>query len=298
MPNGAYRAERNVLRLVQSLHLRGYQRLRIAPAMAPSGGYWRCTITPVSNILRTHGARTADFDRLTAHYSSGAEREYFGWSDAKHASPDRLAELFTSRFPAIAEAGRGSDWLYAGWYIEMLHLTYPTSLPIADADWETPHDCLVTVGDPADVRIPLPPPGEAGVPTASRREWLTADGFVELTTLRSDSIEQFAFDHVQSAPCDNLVYVALRGDEVVYVGKATSFRRRYDRGHVRWLRGEKTNSEEQRLRWVAEVAIGPVTFYGRECDPTSLATEERKLIAELRPKLNMTHNRDRKDADQ
>ena len=167
MPSPGYEPERNVLRLVQSLHVRGYQRLRIAPSMSPSGGYWRCAITSVANILRRHGALSADHFQLTAHYSSGEERAYFEWKDAQYASPDRLAELFIARFPLIAEAGRGSDWLYAGWYIEMLHLTYPSSFPIAFADWDVPSDCLTTVGERKDLRIPMPPPGDADDPAGA-----------------------------------------------------------------------------------------------------------------------------------
>ncbi len=85
------RVFRKVLLLVQELHLRGYQRIRIAPGMSPSGMNWRCPITPVSNILRSHGARMRDFDGLVAHYGSGAGRDYFDWTDARHATPSRLA---------------------------------------------------------------------------------------------------------------------------------------------------------------------------------------------------------------
>ncbi len=166
MPAGGNQAQRSVLRLVQALHVRGYQRLRIVPGMSPSGMHWRCNITPVTNILRTHGAMPADYSRLTAHYSSADERDYFGWKDARHGDPDRLAELFLARLPDIAEAGCGSDWLYAGWYIEMLHLTYSAAFPIAYADWELPADCLTTVGDGEAVRVPLPPPGEADAESA------------------------------------------------------------------------------------------------------------------------------------
>ena len=74
-------------------------------------------------------------------------------------SSSGLAELFIDRFPEIAEAGRGSDWLYVGWYLEMLHLTYPDSLPIAYADWDLPKDCLASTGGKQGVRIPSPPPG-------------------------------------------------------------------------------------------------------------------------------------------
>jgi hypothetical protein len=153
------RTYRKVLRMVAELHVRGYQRLRIAPGMAPSGCYWRCAVTPATNISPRHGAWMMSWGALAAHYTSGQERRYFGWEDAAHVTPSRLADLFIERVPEIAEAGRGSDWLYAGWYVEMLHLTYPGNLPIAYADWELPVDCLPTVGERADVRIPLPPPG-------------------------------------------------------------------------------------------------------------------------------------------
>jgi hypothetical protein len=99
------------------------------------------------------------WDTLAAHYSSGQERNYFGWEDAAHVTPSRLAELFIERFPAIVKAGYASDWTYAGWYLEMLHITYPDCLPIAYADWELPRDCLATIGGQEAIRIPLPPHG-------------------------------------------------------------------------------------------------------------------------------------------
>jgi hypothetical protein len=154
-----YRAYRKVLRMVAELHVRGYQRLRIAPGMAPSGCYWRCSITPVTNISSRNGARMLSWDKLSVHYTSGHEREYFGWKDAAHVTPSRLAELFIERFPAIVEAGRGSDSVYVGWYLEMLYLTYPNNFPIAYADWDLPGDYLTTTGERLDIRVPLPPPG-------------------------------------------------------------------------------------------------------------------------------------------
>jgi hypothetical protein len=102
---------------------------------------------------------TADSPQPTVAPTIG--RDNCGWKDARHGDPDRLAELFLARLPEIAAAGRGSDWLYAGWYIERLHLTYPAAFPIAYADWELPADCLTTIGDGEAVRVPLPPPGEA-----------------------------------------------------------------------------------------------------------------------------------------
>jgi len=155
-----YRVYRKVLRMVGELHLRGYQKLRIAPGMSASGMHWRCSVTPASNVLASHGAMLQDWERA-AHYSSGMEGGYFNWTDAAHCSPSRLAELFLVRFPEIAAAGYGSDWLYAGWYVEMLHQTYPDLFPIAYADWDVAGERLETTGGRAGIRLALPPPGEA-----------------------------------------------------------------------------------------------------------------------------------------
>ena len=151
---------RRVLLMVSELHVRGYQRLRIAPGMAPSGLYWRCSVTPVTNISDSNGALMVSWDHLAAHYSSADVQRYFGWDDASGLSPSPLAARFIERCPEISDTGRGSDWTYAGWYQEMLGTTYPDALPIAYADWPVPPGFLSTVGGRGGVRVPMPPPGE------------------------------------------------------------------------------------------------------------------------------------------
>ena len=157
---------RKVLLLVSELHLRGLQFLRACVMMSPSGTSWRCSIAPVSLVAIENGALLSQAgweSNLAAHYTSAAGDEYFGWHDAGHDTPSELARKFIERFPEIVDAGRGSDWLYAGWFVEMLHLTYPYDVPYAMADWDTPDDYLETVSpvEDKDVRVPLPPPGLA-----------------------------------------------------------------------------------------------------------------------------------------
>jgi hypothetical protein len=157
---------RKVLLLVSELHLRGLQLLRACMMMNSSGTSWRCSIAPVSLVSIDNGALLvhAGWDSpLVAHYTSAAGDEYFGWTDAAHDTPSALARKFIERFPDAVEAGRGSDWLYAGWYVEMLHLTYPHHFPYAMADWETPDDYMDTVSPVSSVgvKVPLPPPGRA-----------------------------------------------------------------------------------------------------------------------------------------
>lgn len=159
---------RKVLLLVSELHLRGYQLLRALPGMSPSGTSWRCSIAPASLVSSHNGARFLDdafWNPLVAHYTSAAGTEYFGWTDADRTTPSGLARLFIERFPEIVEAGRGSDWRYAGWYVEMLGLTYPNRFPYAYSDWGDPGDYLPTIsfGEGEEVRIPLPPPGHGSI---------------------------------------------------------------------------------------------------------------------------------------
>jgi hypothetical protein len=155
-----YSPYRNILRMVSELHARGYQKIRIAPSMAPSGLYWRCAITSSSCISSRHGAIIANCYGLIARYSSSSGRKYFDWDDATRYNPSRLAELFIKRFPEIANSGKGSDWAYAGWYLEMLYLTDPDCLPIASADYPLPKNYIRVVGERDDVMIPLPPVGD------------------------------------------------------------------------------------------------------------------------------------------
>ena len=159
---------RNVLLLVEELHTRGYERLRISPGMSPSGAYWRCSITHIGNISRHNGAMIASFDADAAFYTTGQEAAYFGWEDAAQDTVSQLADKFIERFPEICAKGKGSDTNYATWYRDMLSLTEPNGFPVAYADYDLPEDCLPLVfydrphvDEKRDVCIPLPPPGEA-----------------------------------------------------------------------------------------------------------------------------------------
>jgi hypothetical protein len=165
------RAQR-VLYMVGELHKLGYQKLRISPGMAPSGMHWRCTLTPVDNVLRSHGALVArDDNDLVARYSSAMENSYFDWTDARTASARELAGLFLERFPLIAARSAGEDWVYAGWYVQMLGVAETGHFPMAFNDWSDLSKATVLPTIPFGVaegspELPLPPPGTAsGLPT-------------------------------------------------------------------------------------------------------------------------------------
>ncbi len=157
-PQPEIRRAQRVLLMVHELHKAGYQRLRVVPGLSPSGCYWRCSITPVTNILKTHGTAMRE-DKDVARYTTGVQNKYFDWEDAQKDTARQLAVKFMERFPDIAQRGIGRDWEYVGWYIEMLGFAERGHLPIAYADWygEKPS----YLAKDGERELPFPPPGEA-----------------------------------------------------------------------------------------------------------------------------------------
>jgi ADP-ribosylglycohydrolase/protein-tyrosine phosphatase len=153
----------NVLKMVQILHTRGYQRLRTSPGESPSGCHFRVVITSANNIRSDNGALTVDYWEGTARYTTGDYNHYFGWRDATEDGPLELADKFLERFPEIAEAGRGRDWLYSGWYNEMLGFAESGQIPNAYFDyWNDPPPGTMHVLDRREGSpyLPAPPGGE------------------------------------------------------------------------------------------------------------------------------------------
>lgn len=113
---------RRLLLMVRELHRLGYERLRICPGMSASGTAWRVDIVEAGQSHPDNGA---------ARYSTRQGVSFFGWDDAATDSPTQLAGKFLQRFPALAEAGRGTDASYVSWYDHMIEVTAPTGLPYA-----------------------------------------------------------------------------------------------------------------------------------------------------------------------
>lgn len=149
-----------ILEMVHILHRRGYQRLRIAPGLAPSGCYWRVAVAPSDQFEEHHGALLKDFDHA-AHHTTGNGPDPFAWRDAARHSPAKLADLFLARYPDFARRGQGSDWAYAGWYLEVLHQASLGRFPAAYGDWHEepdPHYLVLTgPGVSTAAYMPAPP---------------------------------------------------------------------------------------------------------------------------------------------
>ena len=127
------------LEMVEELHRRGFQRLRITPSIAPSGLYWR---------LSVHARGCDDTDRWT----SG--------NPGEGLDPAQLADRFLTEHPPLAEAGRGHDPAYAAWVSRVVELARQDRLAYFFADWETSDIEGVPLSGPAEGRPVLEePPG-------------------------------------------------------------------------------------------------------------------------------------------
>jgi hypothetical protein len=91
--------------MVRELHTMGYEQLRIAPNVAPSGLFWRLSICAAANTLPEHGAKMRDFDE-GAHYSSGGEDRFFDWDLPMSAGTKTCCESPNPTvFPMLTRTG-------------------------------------------------------------------------------------------------------------------------------------------------------------------------------------------------
>jgi hypothetical protein len=140
--------------MVHELHKAGYQKIRLLPYLAPSGGYWRCVVTFSDNVEGDgYTIREENSERgLAARYTTGDENQYFGWKEVEELNARELAARFLLEFPEIARQGQGRDWMYAGWLTDVLGRAEQgrsSDLLFLRADWEIPEQ---------ELREWLPPP--------------------------------------------------------------------------------------------------------------------------------------------
>lgn len=107
-----------VLAMVGELHKAGYQRLRIHPWLHGSGA-WRCTATSADNVAPDGYSVLRGDDRVATH-SSASGSLYFEKIEGSGLNARQLAERFLEAFPVLAHHAHGQDWLYAGWFVDLL----------------------------------------------------------------------------------------------------------------------------------------------------------------------------------
>src|SRR5688572_16981077 len=109
----ALRHAARLIAMVHEIHKAGYQRIRMCPAMAPSGVHWRCSISHADNVDDDGLGFRPGGEGEIALYSSGQGALYFGWEDGEGLTARLMAARFLERFQIIAGRGAGRDRAYA-----------------------------------------------------------------------------------------------------------------------------------------------------------------------------------------
>lgn len=146
-----------LLRMVAELHARGFQRLRIAPGLAPAGGDWRCALVPASRMDPAHGAGEQVGNLLAARYSTSEDYHFFGWNDGAKMSIKEMAESFVRTFTTVCEQALGPDPVYANWFLSVVHAAEHGALPVAFSEASHPSVDERLATTQADVWLMWPP---------------------------------------------------------------------------------------------------------------------------------------------
>ena len=124
-----YNRDFRLLEIVGELHRMGYEQLRVSAGVGPTGA-WRCWIGPARNFIGQ------DHAGLPTQLLSGYGYSRDAWIDQHDLTLRELAQTFIDKNPITVEESRGPDPDYVAWYVEMLKLASPSSVPFMFDDWE------------------------------------------------------------------------------------------------------------------------------------------------------------------
>ncbi|MFB7893519.1 O-acetyl-ADP-ribose deacetylase [Microbacterium sp. NPDC056044] len=132
-----------ILQGARELHRRGYHRLRVIPAVAPSGMYWRVVLGDAADL----GAGI--------HYTSGAETEFAGGTVDAMSTPGEVADLVLRALPGLRPTNDAPA--YAAWFAGLVAAVEPQhALPVSSADYFDDTDGW-EIGWGSGLRYPKPP---------------------------------------------------------------------------------------------------------------------------------------------
>ena len=172
-----------VLRMVQVLHGKGFQGLRLFPHIYPLA--YRIELFPAKEADRTGGMYSdpPPDNELVARHTGADGSDFFGWNDVADLDAHQLALKFITRFPKLAHASDHFDFAYAGWYATLLAQCEYGYMPYLFAEYEPKSDALrmwcVIEGKPGPhiEWFPFPPTASAGLALEPRPtpEWMNRE---------------------------------------------------------------------------------------------------------------------------
>jgi len=144
-----------MVEMTHELHVLGYQKIRLFPYVSPSGAHWRLEWASVENFRSAISPPIDTEERLIARYTSADGWHPFHWEAVESLTPKDMAHQFILQFPEISSAGKGQDWLYAGWMTSLLGEVRKGRFPYlaADRPIDLSRGVPMNIGEP----FPLPP---------------------------------------------------------------------------------------------------------------------------------------------
>jgi hypothetical protein len=112
-----------LLFMVQELHKRSFEKLRIIPSLAPSGLFWRCSFLYESKSPEC----------IASNWLSDCENMYSQEEIAK-MTPQTLADLFIQENADFIAHCKGENAEYIKWFAEMIEQLEEKELPFAFSD--------------------------------------------------------------------------------------------------------------------------------------------------------------------
>lgn len=114
-----------LLFMVQEIHKRGYEKLRVIPSLSPSGLSWRCLF-----IVDTKKEEFIASNWIYKHEKEDSSKEI-------SLTAKELADLFIGENIDFINNCKGENEEYTRWYSQMLNQLRKDELPYAFADRET-----------------------------------------------------------------------------------------------------------------------------------------------------------------
>lgn len=126
MGNNHYmRNRQKLLFMVNELHIRGFENLRIVPSLSPSGLSWRCEFINANREIFYASNWICKFEE---------DRSEFQFT------PQELADIFLRENLDFLNKCKGENKEYAEWYKTMIQSLKDGELPYAFSDYFSPSD--------------------------------------------------------------------------------------------------------------------------------------------------------------
>ncbi|OFI33907.1 hypothetical protein [Alteromonas lipolytica] len=139
VPESLLRRSVRLLNAINILHRQGYEKLGCSFWGGIDCFSWVAVVTSTDNMMvdREIGITNLINERADSflHEANREGNDYFGWTDARNASAEQLAELMKLRFSALLDNCKGEHAENVAWLLRVIHqISITGKLPYAVFD--------------------------------------------------------------------------------------------------------------------------------------------------------------------